>query len=400
MRLKTLWVLLVFCLIPFISADDEETLHPIQIVIRPTNTDHLSEHDLALLDELKSNLDSEFTPTVETSSINFEIVEYSSNADIEIKFITAIDPNDDSTFISVTSNTRRSPPLPIGTLIPHLELYLPIIANVDNENLYNATYQLVEYIASYISGNCEQMSIYENNLLNSLNQISTHNNSHIQAITNFYDANCLLVDKKYDEAKALYYSAMTHIRETDVPEWNLIDIVTNLAWTEFQLGNVEEAFTLLDLSIDNFEISRNVATYVMRAHLYAMNFDYDSAIEDMDTIISYMTMHLEENSWQANPYIFNTSPRLQHLYKFRGDIIMLIYEWNRALENYDKAIELAPDYAEAYYRRGILLYTMVERENAIEDFETYMEFEPEGEFAESAQAYINSIQTEIQALGG
>ena len=98
--------------------------------------------------------------------------------------------------------------------------------------------------------------------------------------------------------------------------------------------------------------------------------------------------------------LIDYNPWLAEAHKQRGDIIMLIYEWNRALEDYNKAIELNPEYAEAYYQRGILHYTMVEREKAIADFEVYLEILPEGEFANSARDYIKSIQIELDALGG
>lgn len=166
---------------------------------------------------------------------------------------------------------------------------------------------------------------------------------------------------------------------------------TNLAWSLIQKGEEQKAIEIMTDGIEQLKgmgLSQYVDILVDRANLYALIFDYTSSIQDMDTVIEYIETT-------------NNSPEESSIrYKQRGDIVMLIYEWNRALEDYNKAIELDPAYAEAYYRRGILFYTMIERENAIQDFEMYLEIEPDGEFSETAIQYIETIQMELDTLGG
>ena len=166
---------------------------------------------------------------------------------------------------------------------------------------------------------------------------------------------------------------------------------TNLAWALIQIGESEKAIEIMTEGVEQYKgigLADYLNVLVDRAQIYALAFDYISAIADMDTAIEHTKAYN------------HTDAEIATLYKQRGDIIMLIYEWNRALEDYNIAIELDPDYAEAYYRRGILLYTMVERENAVADFETYLQLDTDGQFAESATEFIANIQTELDALGG
>lgn len=189
----------------------------------------------------------------------------------------------------------------------------------------------------------------------------------------------------------------------DYYEISSLGYSTNLAWVLVQLNETDKAIDHLTEMVD---YSEGLSAYPVwlrnRAHIYALAFDYTSAIGDMNTAINYVESEVFDADLYLEAYIepHGIAGLLSTLYKERGDMIMLIYEWNRALEDYNTALELDPDYAEAYYRRGILLYTMVEREDAITDFERYLELNPEGQFAESATDYIASIQVELDALGG
>lgn len=108
----------------------------------------------------------------------------------------------------------------------------------------------------------------------------------------------------------------------------------------------------------------------------------------MDTLIELAEGHSIEAEYFAQ------------LYTQRGEIVLLIYEWDRALADFDQAIATAPEYAPAHYQRGILLYTMADREAALAAFERYLEFAPDGQYAELARSTIESIEIELDALGG
>ena len=51
-------------------------------------------------------------------------------------------------------------------------------------------------------------------------------------------------------------------------------------------------------------------------------------------------------------------------------------QYDRAIEEFDKAIEFDPDYAEAYCDRGIARYMKGEHDRAFEDFELAIEKDP------------------------
>jgi len=90
------------------------------------------------------------------------------------------------------------------------------------------------------------------------------------------------------------------------------------------------------------------------------------------------------------------------LYVERGKLILLIYEWDRALADFDRAIELDPAYAEAYYQRGLLYASAPDGSNAtrmlaIADFRRYLALTPDDAQAARAAEYLRQLEA---ALGG
>jgi PGF-CTERM protein len=59
-------------------------------------------------------------------------------------------------------------------------------------------------------------------------------------------------------------------------------------------------------------------------------------------------------------------------------------EYEKAIECFDKAIELDPNYANAYNNRGLTYYHLKQYERAIEDYNKAIELNPNG-----ADAYYN-----------
>ncbi len=163
----------------------------------------------------------------------------------------------------------------------------------------------------------------------------------------------------------------------------------NLIWSYARSGDLETALDYLEEEFRrNRDIEDELQLLELRARVYATAFDYDSAITGMDETIA----RAEENELDNRT--------LAELYTDRGEIIFLIYEWDRVEDNFDTAIELDPDYAPAYFQRGVLFYTMARRDDALADFETYLELNVDGLHAEEAESYIESIQIELDALDG
>jgi tetratricopeptide (TPR) repeat protein len=84
------------------------------------------------------------------------------------------------------------------------------------------------------------------------------------------------------------------------------------------------------------------------------------------------------------------------LYVERGQRIILLYEWDRALADYDRALELDSDYADAYFYRGVLYASVPEagdaRAQAVIDFEQYLALAPDGAHADEAEAALAALR--------
>ena len=66
---------------------------------------------------------------------------------------------------------------------------------------------------------------------------------------------------------------------------------------------------------------------------------------------------------------------LADLYLLRGQHRLYLYEWDTVLEDYNTALELAPNLPRAYYLRGLLYYTQNSRQAAYADLTTFLALE-------------------------
>jgi tetratricopeptide (TPR) repeat protein len=136
----------------------------------------------------------------------------------------------------------------------------------------------------------------------------------------------------------------------------------------------------------------NLRTFVLRSRseAYLQINDFDSAIEDLTQAIHQL------DAQQAHPRT------IAAVMVLRGQAILYLYEWDNVLAEYNAALALAPDYAPAYFYRGILSYSAltdrIPREDALADFETYLLLSPNGTFANQAQQYADLIRIELDAL--
>lgn len=145
---------------------------------------------------------------------------------------------------------------------------------------------------------------------------------------------------------------------------------SNRVWLVHEAGDVFFTRELISLEILNPQAtdSEKAFWYAKRAQFYALDFDYQAALRDLDK-----AMALDDD----NPLY----PTL------KGEVYLLLYEWNNAHDAFEAALMLNPDYAPAYFQRGILLSTMTETESANADFSHYLELEPRGVYAELARQY-------------
>lgn len=87
-------------------------------------------------------------------------------------------------------------------------------------------------------------------------------------------------------------------------------------------------------------------------------------------------------------------PNNPRLYVERGQRILLLFEWDRARADFDRALQIDPAYADAYFQRGVLFASVPNadaRPDAIADFEAYLRLSPEGDRADEAARFIAQL---------
>lgn len=209
-----------------------------------------------------------------------------------------------------------------------------------------------------------------------------------EQIARFFVGNCALAEGDYEAAAAAFVPILD---DASYP----VSVVFNLAWTYLQLGREDDAFTITTRAVDAIDTDSQLFIPVLlterlrtRAQIYALAFEFDMAIQDMTRAIA-----IGEQQGLRND-------DLARLYKQRGDHIFLIYEWDRVLADYNTAIRLDPTYADAYFARGVLYYTQGPRPAAAANFEQFIALAPQDPRVPEAQAYIESIDAELNALNG
>jgi tetratricopeptide (TPR) repeat protein len=88
--------------------------------------------------------------------------------------------------------------------------------------------------------------------------------------------------------------------------------------------------------------------------------------------------------------VTKTNPIEADLYFEKGVLFMKDKEYEKAIQEITKAIELKPELADAYIKRGISYAIVKERVNAIEDFQKYLNLKPN---AENRSKLLNMIKT-------
>ena len=187
-----------------------------------------------------------------------------------------------------------------------------------------------------------------------------------------------------------YPAALAHF-DTTFTDFHAerVRVASSAAWALWQMGATDAAFERINTALDGaVTVSNEVVLMRSRAYLFALMLDYDAALMDIDAAIALAETHDFSRVTRAG------------LYTNRAELVFLIYEWDRVEENLDMALELDPTYAPAYFQRGVLFYTMARREDAIADFEMYLVLTPDGIYNEQATEYIESIEIELEALGG
>ncbi|MGB3459922.1 MAG: tetratricopeptide repeat protein [Halobacteriota archaeon] len=74
-------------------------------------------------------------------------------------------------------------------------------------------------------------------------------------------------------------------------------------------------------------------------------------------------------------------PNYAYAYYNRGNAYSDLMQYERAIEDYNKTIELDPNYTHAYNNRGNAYYYLMQYERAIEDYNKTIELDPNYAYA-------------------
>lgn len=194
-------------------------------------------------------------------------------------------------------------------------------------------------------------------------------------------ANCALLEGDYAEDSNPY----ADIEPTS--EYEQYALHVNRAWWKITHGQdaSEELIWLLDKARASRSHNTTLATpevYYRLADLHLLAFDYATAINVLTEYDNFV------------PNSYQTLTRRARAY-------LLLYEWDAALADYNLALDFADTkavLADIRFQRGILYYTMAERENALADFQFAAEYHRYPDKRTAAAEYVTRIERELVVL--
>lgn len=173
----------------------------------------------------------------------------------------------------------------------------------------------------------------------------------------------------------------------------LVDTVSSEVWLGRHARNaqIDAEFALLDLT-NPADFNRaleldKAGAYFNRGLAYAEDSNYQAAIEDWNKAIELY-------------------PQYQAAYNNRGLAYLYEHDVEHALEDYNRAIELDPNDAISYSNRGLVHHETGDYDRAIKDFSKAIELSPEqvtnyvdrGNAYDAAGDYDNAIRDHTKAI--
>lgn len=175
----------------------------------------------------------------------------------------------------------------------------------------------------------------------------------IPVIINIIVSNNLSLSKeysdveKYDEAKKfLLNQCITAIEESDS---DLSKGIEN-----FYSSQYKNAIFYLNKSIDKYP--NKEISYSFRGRAKGLLGEWENAILDFNRVIEI----------EPNAVVYND----------RGLAYLLLEKYEKAIQDFDKAIELDPNYAKAYDNRGRAKHCLKRYDEAIQDYNKAVKLDP------------------------
>ncbi|MCJ8281386.1 MAG: tetratricopeptide repeat protein [Rivularia sp. ALOHA_DT_140] len=228
-----------------------------------------------------------------------------------------------------------------------------------SEAVYRLEYKAAEIL--YNRGLCRQQLGDFQGAIDDYDISILRNSKNINAYLN--RGICWQSLKEYQKAKDNYLQVIFSKCDSVIVYYNLGVCSYNLKQANLAINYFSEA-----IEIDpNYPYS-----YIERAHINTRLENYQEAIEDYSFIIEG---------------IYNQS--LQALaYNYRGKIYKVLENYSHSIQDFTQAININPNYLDAYYNRGCCYFDLKDYFWAINDFTSAIEMNPQ---------YIRAYNTRAEA---
>jgi cytochrome c-type biogenesis protein CcmH/NrfG len=139
------------------------------------------------------------------------------------------------------------------------------------------------------------------------------------------------------------------------------------------------------------QVNASPNDYDLRLNLadaYARNGDLNNAIKQWDAAIT-----IDPNRPEAQALLGRALYLVSEQVTDKASQQQLIGE---AMQAFDTAIEVGPDYADSYYYRGIVTDALKDYSSAQADFQTYIVKDPNGQWADNARQLLAQVTEALQ----
>jgi tetratricopeptide (TPR) repeat protein len=182
------------------------------------------------------------------------------------------------------------------------------------------------------------------------------------------------------------YTKAIALEENDAVAYN------DLGVARFSKDDLDEAILDFNKAI---ELKPDFAgAYGSRGAAKMSKFDFDGAISDFNKAIALKPddNYFKNELWFAKNESTNSKPVL---YLHRGKVKKLGNNLDGAIADYSKAIELKPDFAEAYFSRGFAKKDKGDLDGAITDYTKAIELKPNYALAYNNRGWCEFLKNDF-----